>query len=59
MHIKIGVQIPIVVLSTTPTMINSDQDGEFNNTIMDALTKYKNQNNILSPSLWWDERKIQ
>ncbi len=30
--------IKIVVLITTPTMIHSDQDGEFNNKIMDALT---------------------
>ncbi len=33
--INIGVQVLIVVLITTSTMIHSDQDGEFNNTIMD------------------------
>ncbi len=39
-YIKIGVQVLIVVLITTPTMIHSDQDGELNNKIMDAFTKW-------------------
>ncbi len=38
--IKIGLQVLWVVLITTSTMIHSDQDGEFDNKIMDALTKW-------------------